>query len=518
MTFGRQLRLLGSFEFRSETGERVAFRSEKERALLAYLTVEASRSHSRRMLSGLLWPEQPDETANNNLRVTLHRLRHAVGDPSADMPLLIVSSDAVQLNPDAGLWTDVASFDALLARTARHHHERLATCAECMASYEEAAALYRGDFLEGLYPADSVPFSEWSLLKQEYLRSQLLRILFLLADHHRWRGALDCALPFARRQVELEPWREEAHCQVMTILALRGERSAALRQYETCRRALLAELNVEPAEETRVLHERILAQRKGKLSNLPENVKPFVGRRTELSLAGEYLADPGSRLITIVGPGGIGKSCLAAEAAAGQRFSFLNGVFLVELSSVSRHTMCSGRSQQSSTWVCDRRKSPSTSCSITSPGKRSCSCSTTMSICWRPRKPRPGTRARLFFRNCCATHRAYACWSPLANALTSAASESWFSVVFRPRPVATRYTRKPPRLSSFSSSAWPGATPTFARIRAARSPSPACAGSWRGCPWQLSSRLPGPTLRLPPRLQRKSRGSRLPIRLVQGSS
>jgi DNA-binding SARP family transcriptional activator len=230
-----QLRLLGSFELvlagepaagsgpEKSIRAKKSFRSQSERALLAYLACEAGRPHSREALAGLLWPELPAETAHNNLRVTLHRLRQVLGDPDAAHPLLHVSRDAIQLVQAGQLWVDVTAFQELLTRVEQHPHENLAACAACLVGYAEAAVLYQGDFLQGLYPAESLPFAEWALLKREHLHRQALRALYLLAAYHQRMGELDQALGYARRQLELEPWREEAHCQVMTLLALQGD-------------------------------------------------------------------------------------------------------------------------------------------------------------------------------------------------------------------------------------------------------------------------------------------------------
>ena len=139
----------------------------------------------------------------------------------------------------------------------------------------------------------------------------------------------------AWRQVELDPWREEAHLQVMRLLALDGQRGASLAQYEACRRLLRDELGVEPSAETTELYEAI---RKGELVartmeqpgdrvspsfqppvplyNLPSQATPFVGRKKELAALERLLADAAVRLVTITGPGGIGKTRLALALGA----------------------------------------------------------------------------------------------------------------------------------------------------------------------------------------------------------
>jgi predicted ATPase len=131
----------------------------------------------------------------------------------------------------------------------------------------------------------------------------------------------------------MDPWREEAHRQLMLLLARSGQRSAALRQYETCRRILADELGVEPGAETRVLYERIRAAESMRRDNLPPQSTPFIGREEELAEITARLAHPDCRLLTLVGSGGIGKTRLALQTAAhlAQSGTFLHGIAFVPL-------------------------------------------------------------------------------------------------------------------------------------------------------------------------------------------
>ncbi|MBU1877557.1 MAG: tetratricopeptide repeat protein [Chloroflexi bacterium] len=205
---------------------------------------------------------------------------------------------------------------------------------------QQAVALYRGSFLEGFSVRDSAAFEEWALFKREQFGRQVLNALRRLAAYHEGRGEYELAQAYAWRQVELEPWQEEAHRQLMRALALGGQRSAALAQYETCRRLLAEELGVEPAAETTRLYEQICD---GELesvvisftpprptTNLPTPLVPLVGREIELAAIEGRLRDPACRLLTLLGPGGIGKTHLALEAAA-RNDGFADGVYLVSL-------------------------------------------------------------------------------------------------------------------------------------------------------------------------------------------
>lgn len=309
------------------------FRSDKVRALWAYLIMEADRPHSRDALAGLLWPDMPDQAARNNFRLSLHRLRQTLGDTDSPGDFLHATPDAVQFNPASAAWLDVAAFTACLSDCERHAHRHLETCATCMAKLQEAAELYHGDFLTGFFLDGCVAFSEWVVVRREGLHRRALDALYHLAEYHYRRGEYERALDYARRQLALEPWREEAHRQVMSNLAHSGQRSAALAQYETCREVLAEELGVEPAEETRVLYERI-RQAPRYPSSVPPEPTPFLGREDELAEIAVLLTEPDCRLLTLVGLGGMGKTRLALQLARRAASDFLNSVYFVPLVAV----------------------------------------------------------------------------------------------------------------------------------------------------------------------------------------
>ena len=283
------LSLLGPFRATLD-GEPIAgLEAAKERALLAYLAVEA-RLHTRIALAERLWPERSDRVALANLRNALASLRLALGDRPAPgsrdgahlererPPFLLVTRETIQLNPSADHWLDVDAFRALVEtpEAGRPDHERL----------EEAVALYRGDFLDGVSVRDSPDFEDWALLLRERWQRQALAVLRRLVAHYESRVAVARACEFAWRQVELAPWEEEAHRGLMRLLALSGQRGAALAQYEACRRALRQELDVEPGQETTRLYERI---RDGAFEQESVESQPQVPESEALPLASDPL-------------------------------------------------------------------------------------------------------------------------------------------------------------------------------------------------------------------------------------
>lgn len=340
-----ELFYLGAFEVLLDGKPVTGFESSKVRALLAYLGIEHDRPHSREKLAGLFWPEQSEETAKKNLRQALSNLRKNLDETTNPNPVLIVTPDSIQIHSGEMVWSDTATFSENMVCCEAHRHRYLETCQPCIRRLQEMVVLYRGDFLQGFFIDGCLEFEDWLLILRERLHQQVLVVQHTLARHHEQRGEITQALYYARRQVELDPWREEAHQQFIRLFAMNGQRSAALRQYDICRKVLAEELGVEPAPETTELY---LAVRRGEIeklasltagkarrSNLPVLTTSFVGREDELAHLDEILADPNTRLLTLIGPGGIGKTRLALEAADNQIFTFKDGVFFVSLVGVA---------------------------------------------------------------------------------------------------------------------------------------------------------------------------------------
>jgi len=241
--------LLGPFRVTLDGAPVTGFKSGKVRALLAYLTVEASRPHHREVLAGLLWPDWSDREALGNLRYALANLRQVIGDHAVRPPFLHITRDVLQFNADSDYRLDAATFTRLVER----EPARPATVDQL----RQAVALYQGHFLEGFSLSDCPAFEEWALFTRERLTRQMLSALHHLTTRYAQRNDYTQAQTYAWRQLELAPWDEAAHQQLMRVLALGGQRSAALAQYAACRRLLAEELGVEPAQETTQLYEQI---------------------------------------------------------------------------------------------------------------------------------------------------------------------------------------------------------------------------------------------------------------------
>jgi predicted ATPase/DNA-binding SARP family transcriptional activator len=334
-----ELFLLGPFQLMlNEQPVRVPLWA-KTQALLAYLGAEADRPHRREVLAGLLWPEQPDEAARHSLRQALYQLRRAIGTETP--PFLLITPQTVQLNLAGGCSVDVADFLVEIDACQRHAHRRRGTCHTCLERLRRAAALYRGHFLASFSLKDSVPYEEWALIRREQLARLALSALRTLAEYHALRGDVEMLEQVARRQIELDPLAEGAHRQLMCALSWGGRRNAALAHYEALRGTLAAELDVPPEGETVRLHAQIEVDaiphpRRPRLNNWPAHARltSFVGREEELAQITAHLGSSDVRLLTLLGPGGVGKSRLALQAAAQEAYGFRDGACWVPLDTI----------------------------------------------------------------------------------------------------------------------------------------------------------------------------------------
>jgi DNA-binding SARP family transcriptional activator/predicted ATPase len=320
------LSLLGPFRATRDE-QPLGFKSNKVRALLAYLAVEAHQPHRREVLAGLLWPDWPDRDALNNLRYTLSDLRAAIGDRAAEPPYLLISRDELQFNPKCEHSLDVSALvDAA---------EGIRAGGVSPGTLEHAIKLYTGVFLDGFSLGDCPGFEQWVLLTRERLARQASAILHYLAAKAEERNEYEGAQAWAWQQLEHEPWDEAAHRVLMRTLARSDQRAAALAQYQNCRRVLADELGVEPAPETTRLYEQI---RDGELKSWPRSApapgltvqlppflqaaphaleRPlFVLRECELARLHSFLDQAlasGGRIVFITGEAGSGKTALLQE-------------------------------------------------------------------------------------------------------------------------------------------------------------------------------------------------------------
>lgn len=317
-----RLQLLGPF--RVERAQQViSFPRRKVEALLAYLVLHP-QEHTREHLAALFWADSTDESARTSLRVALNTLRTLLGTD-----LLVADRTTLALNPDFPLWCDALEFSRVMQSA---QPSRGTSDVALQQTMETAAALYRGDLLADFY-------DDWVLQLREEYRTRYLQILLELAQAYRTAGDYVRAIEYAKKTLATDPANEQAHQQLMFAFWKTGDRQAALYQFQECKKILAQELGVEPARETVELYQRIKATAPdspftaARLTNLPSPLTSFVGRQHVLDTLQLILAT--TRLLTLCGPGGCGKTRLAIELGHRVTAQFTDGVWWVPLDALN---------------------------------------------------------------------------------------------------------------------------------------------------------------------------------------
>lgn len=331
-----RIKLFGGFQV--SVGPRTVgedeWRLKKAAGLVKLLALEPGHRMHRERVMDLLWPELDEKAATNNLRSALYVARRAL-EPTlstAASRYLHRQGEQLILCPERPLWVDVEVFEEA-AGVARRALEP--------GAYRAAVDLYAGDLL----PEDR--YEEWAENRREGLRRLYLALLVELAGAHEERGDFVPAIETLREVVSGESAHEEAHAGLMRLYALSGRRRKSLGQYEQLRKAISQEgLGAEPDTVSRQLYEEIAAgqspaarsPREGRASaappryprhNLPNALSSFAGREREILKVKRILAM--TRLLTLTGTGGSGKTRLALEMARDLAGAYPDGVWLVEL-------------------------------------------------------------------------------------------------------------------------------------------------------------------------------------------
>jgi DNA-binding SARP family transcriptional activator len=227
------------------------WRRKKALTLLKYLLTQRGHPVHREVLLELLWPEVPVETGLGRLKVVAYFLRrqlHCEGATS-ESTLLLKEGDSYLLNPER-LWLDADAFDKLVDEGAKL--SRQGQVRDALRRYQQAEALYRGDYME-----DEL-YSDWCALDRARLRERFLTILGDMALLYERASEPKESVAMLRKAISVEPCRESLHRGLMKLLWALGSREEALSQYQVCKQFLSKELGVGPMPETDALYQRIL--------------------------------------------------------------------------------------------------------------------------------------------------------------------------------------------------------------------------------------------------------------------
>lgn len=323
MTQSLHIRMLGDFVLRAGAAMPPDTTSSRLQALLCYLVLHRDAPQSRRQVAFLLWPDSAEAAAFTNLRAVLHRLRRLM--PQAELVVRVGRSE-LQWQPHVLCQVDVIEFETALqeadqaAAANMHGQEHVALA--------RAIACYGGELLPGCY--DDWLLTERDRLHRRYVQT-LQRLVALLEAEHD----IAAAIVYAERLVDVEPLDESAYRVLIRLHAATGNRGAALRVFETCAERLRRELGVEPDARMQEAYAHLFqdAPRPSR-PTLPIRLTVLLGREREFDTGKHLLADASCRLLTLTGPGGVGKTRLAEELTAALHPSFTDGAVFVALGTV----------------------------------------------------------------------------------------------------------------------------------------------------------------------------------------
>lgn len=347
--FGAPIILHGDEFIESLTG--------KAQALFIYLVV-TGRSHARDILANLLWGEQNNQQARNNLRYLLPELRKVLGD------YLLINAQTISFNSQLPYWLDVEIFRTTLAAMPERFDSQ---------EVQQALNLYQGPFLAGFTVRTAPVFDEW--VAQQRTEYQLFAVqgFYQLAEYYWSQAAINAGLTATQRLLQIEPHHEAGFRLHMRLLVQSGQSHLALEQYQQLQQLLQEKFQLPPEAETRQLYEQIrtgeltaplpsvsasaasvssttvpsggiLISLDDKMSeedtvslkhNLPGELTPFIGRAEEVMTIKNTLLTPSQRLITLVGEGGIGKTRLALAVAQQAQEHFPDGIWFVPLAGLA---------------------------------------------------------------------------------------------------------------------------------------------------------------------------------------
>ncbi|MFL5805444.1 MAG: BTAD domain-containing putative transcriptional regulator [Roseiflexaceae bacterium] len=240
--------LLGPFQVILNGHAVESWPSGRGRAVFKYLLAHRERPMQRDVLMEAFWPEASPESARNSLNVALHGLRQALRAAS-DVPVVIFQNGAYRLSPDLRVSIDVEEFKRSVQ--AGRRYEDGSDLASAIAEYQQAAALYQGDFM-----ADDL-YDNWPALLRERLRVAYLDTLDRLSHIYFGQGQFATCITLCQLILAQDNCREDAHCHLIRCYSRQGQYHLALRQYQACVEALRDGLDVDPAPTTIQLYERV---------------------------------------------------------------------------------------------------------------------------------------------------------------------------------------------------------------------------------------------------------------------
>lgn len=227
-----------------------AWPTRRARDILCFIVSRRHHRASKDTIIDTFWGETDFDVVEKNFHPTVSHIRKAL---NSNQPLkqnfLLYRDGDYQLNSEFSYRIDIEQFDQLVsegesARRARQFEQ-------CIAAYENALRMYRGEFMQGSY-------EPWVEEQRTYYREQYLRLLEALAGVAQTSEDWPRAMQLAQLIIREDQFREDIHCILIKAHAAMGNRGAAKEHYEGLKRLLQSELGVEPSVETRKLYQQLI--------------------------------------------------------------------------------------------------------------------------------------------------------------------------------------------------------------------------------------------------------------------
>jgi len=296
-----EVKLIGKFEIKYD-GKLVRLSSRAAQSLFAYLILTAGTLHRREKLAGMFWPDKSEEKARAYLRHELWRIGQAF-PPPGKADYLVANDINISFDASSEYWLDVAPLENVSESAS-------------IDELKTALSVFQGELLPGFY-------HDWIILEREHLQAiyeqKMARLLELFEKEKRWNDILE----WAENWISFGQGSEAAYRILMTAYDALGDRAKVTSTYERCKTALRV-LDLEPSEQTRAL-----AFKRASKLNVPIPLTSFIGREKELQEIGSLLSK--SRLVTLTGSGGVGKTRLSIQMVADVLHRFPDGVWFLDL-------------------------------------------------------------------------------------------------------------------------------------------------------------------------------------------
>lgn len=334
-----QAKFLGDFEIRVSGQVISGLSTLKSKALLAYLLMEGQKPQPRSVLAATFWPDVPEQTALHNLRQALVLINKAFVSFNMGGELFESSRDSITLHPQVALSVDALDFTAQMEELFKYMDgppER----GYPIQRLNRVLRLFRGEFLPFFSLPDADPFEDWLAMRRESITRLALQGFAWQLQYHENRGEWNAAYGLTQNLIKLAPWDEQAHYRAIRCLLELSQSSAAASHYQNAVHYFQKELDVEPGSSLDAAKHLIDDFQAGKrpqtakpfpTPDLPHFATPFIGRSREIEVLESWMADPHCNLITLTGPGGSGKTCLAVQMAEQQNSLFKDGVHFASL-------------------------------------------------------------------------------------------------------------------------------------------------------------------------------------------